>query len=76
MLTRIITQYGFDADGRIIKNTDGNGNVITGTWGGDSGDTEGLDGLLKSVQYPSYREDYKFDNRNRKTQVSRILVSV
>ena len=70
ILARLI---GFDADGRIIKNTDGNGNVITGTWGGASGDIEGLDGLLKSVQYPSYREDYKFDNRNRKTQVSRIL---
>ena len=73
MLTKIITQYGYDIDGRIIKNTDGNGNLITGTWGGASGDLDGLDGLLKSVQYPTYREDYKFDNRNRKTQVSRIL---
>ena len=50
MLSKIITQYGYDIDGRIIKNTDGNGNIITGTWGGASGDTEGLDGLLKSVQ--------------------------
>ena len=68
--TRIITQYAFDADGRIIKNTDGNGNVVTGTWGGNG---DGLDGLLKSVQYPTYREDYRFDNRNRKTQTIRVL---
>ena len=67
---RVVTRYEFDTDGRLSKMTDGNGNVTQNNYGGNG---DGLEGLLKSVTYPTYIEEYKYDNRNRITQTVQIL---
>jgi RHS repeat-associated protein len=67
---RVSTTYTYDPDGRLKSVTDGNGNVTSRTYG-SSGD--GLEGLLKSIRYPTYTEEYKYDFRSRVVQTSQIL---
>lgn len=67
---RVVTIYAYDADGRLANAKDGNGNITTYIYG-NSGD--GLDGLLKAMQYPTYTEEYKYDFRDRLTQTTQTL---
>ena len=66
----VILKYQYDVTGRLIKTIDGNGNAITTVYG-DA--TNALEGLIAKVIYPSYTEEYKYDNRNRIIQTSQIL---
>nr|WP_295781704.1 RHS repeat-associated core domain-containing protein [Rhodoferax sp.] len=69
-LIRSTTATSYDLDGRLASVTDGNGNLTQYNYGGSN---DGLDGLLKSITYPTYTEEYKYDNRNRITQTIQIL---
>jgi RHS repeat-associated protein len=62
----------YDADGRIFSVTDANNNVTSYTYGSAN---DGLAGLLKTISYPTYVEEYKYDNRNRMTQTIQVLDS-
>ena len=63
------TTYAYDPRGRLISVTDGAGNV-TRTEYGDA--ASGLDGLVTAMVYPTFREEYRYDPRNRRTQVIRV----
>jgi RHS repeat-associated protein len=67
---RVSKVFAFDGDGRLSTITDGNGNVTKYIYG-NSGD--GLEGLVKSIQYPTYSEEYKYDFRNRMMQTTQTL---
>jgi len=60
----------YDGDGRLIKKVDGNANATQTVYGDDS---DGLNGLVAGVIYPSYSERYKYDQRNRLTQTIQVL---
>jgi RHS repeat-associated protein len=60
----------YDGDGRLSGYTDGNGNTTSYEYGAAG---SGLEGLLTATVYPSYREEYKYDPRDRKTQTIRVL---
>lgn len=60
----------YDLDGRLTKTIDGNGNVIQHVYG-DA--TNGLDGLVASTLYPTYRQEYKYDNRDRVIETIDVL---
>ena len=62
--------YAYDARGRLTSATDGEGN-ITGTEYGTT--ANGLNGLVAAMVYPTFREEYRYDNRNRRTQAIRVL---
>jgi len=64
------TTHTYDARGRMITSTDGAGNVIRTEYGTPA---NGLDGLAAAIVYPTFREEYRYDNRNRRTQVIRVL---
>jgi RHS repeat-associated protein len=42
---------------------------------GNSDNSDGLAGLLKRIDYPTYSEEYRYDNRNRLTQTIQILAA-
>ena len=72
--------YSHDSDGRPTGSVDAAGNTTTFIYGNLPGSNSttpgvqaGLEGLLAAVQYPTYREDYRFDVRNRQTQVIQNL---
>jgi RHS repeat-associated protein len=72
--------YSHDADGRPTGSVDAAGNATTFIYGNLPGSNSttpgvqaGLEGLLAAVQYPTYREDYRYDVRNRQTQVIQNL---
>jgi RHS repeat-associated protein len=65
-----IVTLSYDGDGRLTGVTDGDGNT-TGYEYGATG--SGQDGLLTATVYPTYREEYKHDARDRRTQTARIL---
>jgi RHS repeat-associated protein len=60
----------YDLDGRRTKTIDGNGNAIQHVYG-DA--TNGLDGLVASTLYPTYRQEYKYDNRDRAIETIDVL---
>jgi RHS repeat-associated protein len=60
----------YDVDGRLLKRIDGNGNVIQYVYGDP---TSGLDNLLVKTLYPTYSQEYKYDNRDRVIEVIDIL---
>lgn len=64
-----VTTYAYDPRGRLVSVTDGAGNV-TRTEYGDA--ASGLEGLVTAMVYPTYREEYRYDPRNRRTQVIRV----
>lgn len=66
----ITTTTAYDLDGRPTKAIDGSGNV-TQTLYGDGQD--GLDGLVAAIVYPTYTKQFKYDQRNRLTQVTVVL---
>jgi len=61
--------YDYDTRGRLITVTDAVGNITRTIYGTPS---DGLDGLIAAMQYPSHREEYKYDTRDRRTQIIRI----
>ena len=74
--------YSYDSDGRPTGSTDAAGNTTSFLYGNLAGSNAtnpavgvqaGLEGLLAAVQYPTYREDYRYDVRNRQTQVIQNL---
>ena len=74
--------YSHDADGRPTGSTDAAGNTTSFIYGNLAGSNAtnpaagiqaGLEGLLAVVAYPTYREDYRYDVRNRQTQVIQNL---
>jgi RHS repeat-associated protein len=67
---RVTKMSAYDADGRPVNTKDGDGNVTTYFYGSGG---DGLEGLLKSIQYPTYTEEYKYDFRNRQTQITQTL---
>lgn len=67
--TAIVT-LTYDGDGRLASTTDGNGNTTSYEYGAAG---SGLEGLLTATVYPSYREEYKYDPRDRRTQTIRVL---
>ena len=60
----------YDGDGRLQSTTDGAGTVTTYLYGSAS---DGQGGLLAALQYPTYREDYQYDYRNRRLSTTRHL---
>jgi RHS repeat-associated protein len=78
----IATRYSFDIDGRPTGSLDAAGNItqflygsVAGTGLPTPGVQAGLEGLLAAVIYPTYREDYRYDVRNRQTQVIQYLAT-
>ncbi|MGL5002088.1 MAG: hypothetical protein ACRDAM_04050, partial [Casimicrobium sp.] len=74
--------YRYDLDGRPTGNTDAAGNTTEFIYGSTAatgaptpGVQAGLEGLLAAVRYPTYREDYRYDVRNRQTQVIQSLAT-
>jgi RHS repeat-associated protein len=67
---RVSTVYAYDGDGRLATNVDGNGNITEHIYGSGA---DGLDGLLKSIRYPTYKEDFKYDSRGSTVQTTQIL---
>lgn len=57
-------------DGRTSKRTDGNGNIVQYLFGDEE---SGLDNLLIKIVYPTYSQEYKYDNRNRIVQSILVL---
>ena len=64
------TTMQYDVRGRLWKVTDGASNVTETIYGSAE---NALNGLVAAMQYPSYREEYKYDPRGRRTQTIRIL---
>lgn len=64
------TTYGYDPDGRLISITDPAGNAIQMEYGTAA---NGLAGLLTATTYPTYREEYRYDPRGRRTQTIQVL---
>jgi RHS repeat-associated protein len=64
------TTQAYDARGRLITITDGAGNITQTNYGTTA---NGLDGLIAAMVYPTFREEYRYDNRNRRTQAIRVL---
>ncbi len=54
-------QKVFDAEGRVFRTIDGEGNATQFNY---------ADGLLRSIQYPTYKEFLEYDNRNRIKQTT------
>jgi RHS repeat-associated protein len=67
------TTYGYDTRGRMTTVTDAAGNITHTVYGTTS---NGLEGLIAAMEYPSHREEYKYDSRDRRTQIIRILPAV
>ena len=61
----VITNYGYDTDGRPTTTTDADNNVTTIDYG-SSGD---LAGRIARVRYPTFCEEYKYDQRGRTTSI-------
>jgi len=68
--TGAITTYAYDADGRLQTITDPANNLTRMVYGDAA---SGLAGLLVAMVYPTYREEYRYDPRGRRTQTIRIL---
>jgi RHS repeat-associated protein len=60
----------YDSRSREIKRTDGNHNELETIYGDSS---NALEGLVAERRFPTYRETYKYDNRDRQTEVTQIL---
>jgi RHS repeat-associated protein len=60
----------YDADGRPLKKIDGNGNVTETVYGTSS---DGLEGLVAAVVYPTFTEQFRYDLRDRVTQEIKIV---
>ena len=67
------TTYGYDTRGRMTTLTDAAGNITRTIYGTQA---DGLEGLIAAMQYPSHREEYKYDTRDRRTQIIRIHPAV
>lgn len=61
---------GYDSLGRVSKTTDPAGNAITYEYGAEGSP---LAGLLTTVNYPTYKETYQYDQRGRQTAVTQHL---
>lgn len=72
---QVKTSYGYDTDGRLTTITDGASNVTTLVYDMtcDGSAAAGLDGLLTATKFPTYCEEYKYDQRGQRTQVTRVL---
>ncbi|MBI2398286.1 MAG: hypothetical protein HYV17_10860 [Xanthomonadales bacterium] len=64
------TTMQYDVRGRLWKVIDGANNVTETVYGTAE---NALNGLVAAMQYPTYREEYKYDPRGRRTQTIRIL---
>ena len=60
----------YDLDGRLTKQIDGNGNVIQYVYGDEA---SGINNLLVKVIYPTFSQEFKYDNRDRVTEVIDVL---
>ena len=60
----------YDLDGRLTKQSDGNGNAIQYVYGDAA---SGLNSLLIKVIYPTFAQEYKYDNRGRLTETLDLL---
>ncbi|WP_369793375.1 hypothetical protein [Xylophilus sp. Leaf220] len=63
-------QMAYDAEGRTARQTDPAGNVTQNVYGTAA---DGLLGLLAARVYPTYREEYRYDQRRRLTQRIAVL---
>jgi YD repeat-containing protein len=66
----VITRMEYDATSRLIKTIDGANNEIETLYGDAS---NALEGLVAERKYPTYRERYKYDERNRIKETEQIL---
>ncbi|RRD55681.1 RHS repeat protein, partial [Comamonadaceae bacterium OH2545_COT-014] len=66
----LATTTAYDSLGRISQTTDPAGNVTTYEYGPEGSP---LAGLLTAVNYPTYKETYQYDQRNRQTAVTQHL---
>lgn len=64
------TIYEYDGEGRLFQVVDGAENTTEYQYGDK---LSGLGGLLVAIQYPTYREEYRYDQRDRRTHVIRVI---
>lgn len=71
----VVTEVGYDTDNRFTTITDGAGNVTTLVYGRacDNDVMAGQEGLLTATHYPTYCEEYTYDQRGHRTKVTRVL---
>lgn len=65
-----IQRMEYDLDGRLRKTLDGNGNATQYIYGDAS---SGLGGLLAKTIYPTFTQEFKYDNRDRIAQTIDVL---
>ncbi|MFT3779450.1 MAG: RHS repeat-associated core domain-containing protein [Ottowia sp.] len=68
----LVTKSSYDSQGRLTRTEDPAGNATTYEYGAKG---EPLAGLLTTVNYPTYKETYQYDQRNRQTAVTQHLGS-
>lgn len=68
--TGLLQQQTYDSQGRLQQQTDPAGNSVVREYGGKD---SGLEGLIASVIYPTYRERYKYNSLGLPTEVSQLL---
>lgn len=61
--------YQYDSYERLAGITDANGNNIQFQYG----TTSGFQGLLTSIVYPTFTENYRYDAMGRPTQITQVL---
>lgn len=66
----LVNTQSYDGSDRLIATSDPAGNITTYEYGAPG---SGLEGLLTAVLYPTFREEYRYDPRGRKTQVRQVL---
>jgi YD repeat-containing protein len=64
---QVQTTMTYDSRGRMEKIIDGNQNETETVYGDNS---NALEGLVAERKYPTYSESYKYDNRDRQTEMT------
>ncbi len=68
---RLIQTLYYDSEGNLAGSTDAAGNAIT--WDNGISGAATYPGLRNQTQYPTYRETYGYDLRNRRTLIEKHL---
>ncbi|OGC90230.1 MAG: hypothetical protein A2W25_15375 [candidate division Zixibacteria bacterium RBG_16_53_22] len=67
---KVIQTVEYDLDGRVSRQVDGNGNVTSFVYGDEA---SGLNNLISKIIYPTFSQEFKYDNRNRVVETIDVL---